>query len=98
MLDVEAPHQVQTGRTEDHREAAKAFAEQRAPFPPAGEPAIDILRSVQIARPGYWLSLVPGLRPSHPRRPASLSKETARVGEQDRFFGSSPGSHAVLEK
>ena len=41
VLDVEAPHQVQTGRTEDHREAAKAFAEQRAPFPPAGEPAID---------------------------------------------------------
>jgi 2-(1,2-epoxy-1,2-dihydrophenyl)acetyl-CoA isomerase len=30
-LDMEAAHQVQTGRTEDHREAAKAFVEKRAP-------------------------------------------------------------------
>jgi len=32
LLDMEAAHQVQTGRTEDHREAAKAFVEKRAPF------------------------------------------------------------------
>lgn len=32
VLDVEAAHQVQTGRTEHHREAAKAFAEKRAPI------------------------------------------------------------------
>jgi 2-(1,2-epoxy-1,2-dihydrophenyl)acetyl-CoA isomerase len=31
LLDIEAMHQVQTGRTEDHREAAKAFVEKRAP-------------------------------------------------------------------
>jgi 2-(1,2-epoxy-1,2-dihydrophenyl)acetyl-CoA isomerase len=31
LLDMEAAHQVQTGRTEDHREAAKAFVEKRAP-------------------------------------------------------------------
>jgi 2-(1,2-epoxy-1,2-dihydrophenyl)acetyl-CoA isomerase len=31
LLDLEAAHQVQTGRTEDHREAAKAFVEKRAP-------------------------------------------------------------------
>ena len=31
LLDMEAVHQVQTGRTEDHREAAKAFVEKRAP-------------------------------------------------------------------
>jgi 2-(1,2-epoxy-1,2-dihydrophenyl)acetyl-CoA isomerase len=31
LLDTEAVHQVQTGRTEDHREAAKAFVEKRAP-------------------------------------------------------------------
>ena len=31
LLDIEAAHQVQTGRTEDHREAAKAFVEKRAP-------------------------------------------------------------------
>jgi 2-(1,2-epoxy-1,2-dihydrophenyl)acetyl-CoA isomerase len=31
LLDMEATHQVQTGRTEDHREAAKAFVEKRAP-------------------------------------------------------------------
>ena len=36
----EAAHQAQTGRTEDHREAAKAFVEKRAPLSPAGEPAI----------------------------------------------------------
>ena len=28
----EAAHQVQTGRTEDQREAAKAFVEKRAPI------------------------------------------------------------------
>ena len=32
LLDMEAAHQVQTGRTEDHREAAKAFVEKRAPI------------------------------------------------------------------
>jgi 2-(1,2-epoxy-1,2-dihydrophenyl)acetyl-CoA isomerase len=32
LLDIEATHQVQTGRTEDHREAAKAFVERRAPI------------------------------------------------------------------
>jgi 2-(1,2-epoxy-1,2-dihydrophenyl)acetyl-CoA isomerase len=32
LLDLEAAHQVQTGRTEDHREAAKAFVEKRAPI------------------------------------------------------------------
>ena len=31
LLDMEAAHQVQTGRTADHREAAKAFVEKRAP-------------------------------------------------------------------
>jgi 2-(1,2-epoxy-1,2-dihydrophenyl)acetyl-CoA isomerase len=31
LLDMEAAHQVQTGRTEDHRKAAKAFVEKRAP-------------------------------------------------------------------
>ena len=31
LLDMEAAHQVQTGRTEDHREAARAFVEKRAP-------------------------------------------------------------------
>ena len=31
LLDLEAVHQVQTGRTEDHREAAKAFVEKRPP-------------------------------------------------------------------
>ncbi len=30
LLDMEAAHQVETGRTEDHREAAKAFVENRA--------------------------------------------------------------------
>jgi 2-(1,2-epoxy-1,2-dihydrophenyl)acetyl-CoA isomerase len=29
LLDMEAVHQVQTGRTEDHREAARAFVEKR---------------------------------------------------------------------
>jgi 2-(1,2-epoxy-1,2-dihydrophenyl)acetyl-CoA isomerase len=28
---MEAAHQVQSGRTEDHREAAKAFVEKRSP-------------------------------------------------------------------
>ena len=32
LLDMEAAHQVQTGRTEDHREAAQAFVEKRAPI------------------------------------------------------------------
>jgi 2-(1,2-epoxy-1,2-dihydrophenyl)acetyl-CoA isomerase len=32
LLDMEAAHQVQTGRTEDHLEAAKAFVEKRAPM------------------------------------------------------------------
>jgi 2-(1,2-epoxy-1,2-dihydrophenyl)acetyl-CoA isomerase len=32
LLDMEAAHQVLTGRTEDHREAAKAFVEKRAPI------------------------------------------------------------------
>src|SRR5690242_3163498 len=32
LLDMEAAHQVQSGRTEDHREAAKAFVEKRAPI------------------------------------------------------------------
>ncbi len=32
LLDMEAANQVQTGRTEDHREAAKAFVEKRAPI------------------------------------------------------------------
>jgi Enoyl-CoA hydratase/isomerase len=31
LLDMEAAHQVETGRTEDHRQAAKAFVEKRAP-------------------------------------------------------------------
>ena len=32
LLDMEAVHQVQTARTEDHREAAKAFVEKRTPI------------------------------------------------------------------
>jgi 2-(1,2-epoxy-1,2-dihydrophenyl)acetyl-CoA isomerase len=32
VLDIEAVHQVQTGRTEDHREAARAFVEKRTPI------------------------------------------------------------------
>jgi 2-(1,2-epoxy-1,2-dihydrophenyl)acetyl-CoA isomerase len=31
LLDVEAAHQIATGRTHDHREAAKAFVEKRPP-------------------------------------------------------------------
>jgi len=31
LLDLEALHQVQTARTEDHQEAARAFVEKRAP-------------------------------------------------------------------
>ena len=31
LLDLEALHQIQTGRTEDHKEAARAFVEKRAP-------------------------------------------------------------------
>jgi 2-(1,2-epoxy-1,2-dihydrophenyl)acetyl-CoA isomerase len=32
LLDIEAANMVQTTRTEDHREAAKAFVEKRAPI------------------------------------------------------------------
>jgi len=32
LLDIEAVHQVQTSRTEDHREAATAFVEKRTPI------------------------------------------------------------------
>ena len=31
LLDLEATHQVETGRTQDHKEAARAFVEKRAP-------------------------------------------------------------------
>jgi 2-(1,2-epoxy-1,2-dihydrophenyl)acetyl-CoA isomerase len=31
LLDLEARHQIETGLTEDHREAARAFVEKRAP-------------------------------------------------------------------
>ena len=31
LLDLEAEHQIKTGRTEDHLEAARAFVEKRAP-------------------------------------------------------------------
>lgn len=31
LLDLEATHQIQTARTEDHLEAARAFVEKRAP-------------------------------------------------------------------
>ena len=31
LLDREARGQVETGRTEDHKEAARAFVEKRAP-------------------------------------------------------------------
>ena len=31
LLYMEAVHQVQAGRTEDHREAARAFVEKRTP-------------------------------------------------------------------
>ena len=31
LLDLEARHQVETGRTDDHREAARAFVEKRPP-------------------------------------------------------------------
>jgi 2-(1,2-epoxy-1,2-dihydrophenyl)acetyl-CoA isomerase len=31
LLDLEARHQIETGQTEDHREAAHAFVEKRAP-------------------------------------------------------------------
>jgi 2-(1,2-epoxy-1,2-dihydrophenyl)acetyl-CoA isomerase len=31
LLDLEASHQIQTGRTEDHLEAARAFVEKRPP-------------------------------------------------------------------
>ncbi|HLW93680.1 MAG TPA: enoyl-CoA hydratase [Roseiarcus sp.] len=32
LLDLEAQHQIETGRTEDHREAARAFVEKRTPI------------------------------------------------------------------
>jgi 2-(1,2-epoxy-1,2-dihydrophenyl)acetyl-CoA isomerase len=31
LLDLEARHQIETGRTDDHKEAARAFVEKRAP-------------------------------------------------------------------
>jgi len=31
LLDLEARHQIETGKTEDHKEAARAFVEKRAP-------------------------------------------------------------------
>lgn len=31
LLDIEARHQIETGRTADHKEAARAFVEKRAP-------------------------------------------------------------------
>jgi 2-(1,2-epoxy-1,2-dihydrophenyl)acetyl-CoA isomerase len=31
LLDLEAQHQVETGRTKDHQEAARAFVEKRPP-------------------------------------------------------------------
>ena len=31
LLDLEAQHQIVTGRTDDHKEAARAFVEKRAP-------------------------------------------------------------------
>ena len=32
LLDLEARHQIESGQTEDHREAARAFVEKRAPM------------------------------------------------------------------
>jgi 2-(1,2-epoxy-1,2-dihydrophenyl)acetyl-CoA isomerase len=32
LLDLEARHQIETGQTEDHREAANAFVQKRAPI------------------------------------------------------------------
>ena len=31
LLDLEARRQIETGSTEDHKEAARAFVEKRAP-------------------------------------------------------------------
>ena len=31
LLDLEARRQIETGRTKDHREAARAFVEKRVP-------------------------------------------------------------------
>jgi 2-(1,2-epoxy-1,2-dihydrophenyl)acetyl-CoA isomerase len=31
LLDLEARRQIETGRTQDHKEAARAFVEKRAP-------------------------------------------------------------------
>jgi 2-(1,2-epoxy-1,2-dihydrophenyl)acetyl-CoA isomerase len=32
LLDLEARHQIETGRTQDHKEAARAFVEKRTPI------------------------------------------------------------------
>jgi 2-(1,2-epoxy-1,2-dihydrophenyl)acetyl-CoA isomerase len=32
LLDLEATHQIETGRTQDHKEAARAFVEKRPPM------------------------------------------------------------------
>jgi 2-(1,2-epoxy-1,2-dihydrophenyl)acetyl-CoA isomerase len=32
LLDLEARHQIETGRTQDHQEAARAFVEKRMPI------------------------------------------------------------------
>jgi 2-(1,2-epoxy-1,2-dihydrophenyl)acetyl-CoA isomerase len=32
LLDLEAQHQIETGRTQDHKEAARAFVEKRTPI------------------------------------------------------------------
>ena len=32
LLDLEARRQIETGRTDDHREAARAFVEKRPPI------------------------------------------------------------------
>jgi enoyl-CoA hydratase/carnithine racemase len=32
LLDLEARHQIETGRTQDHQEAARAFVEKRKPI------------------------------------------------------------------
>jgi 2-(1,2-epoxy-1,2-dihydrophenyl)acetyl-CoA isomerase len=37
LLDLEAQHQIETGQTEDHKAAARAFTEKRAQFLSAGD-------------------------------------------------------------
>ena len=32
VLELEARHQIETGRTQDHQEAARAFVEKRLPI------------------------------------------------------------------